>query len=174
MTKNALALFLFAASAGLCQTQDKPDTLQALLTEVHQLRQAIQTMTVASQRVQIALYSLQMQDAAVARESVRFDAVHEKCVAGEAQRQKLASDIQTVEGELSAGTVSPDVAKALQVELRDSKRLLESKSTEVQLCQAAEVEASSRFRNEQSGLADLKERIQRLDQGLEKAAGADK
>jgi len=174
MTKNALPLLLFAVSSGLCQTPDKPDTLQALLAEVHQLRQAIQTMTGASQRVQIALYSLQMQDAAVARETARFDAVHEKCVVEEGQRQKLATDVQAAESDLSSGTVSPNLVKELQAELREGKRQLESKSTEVQLCQAAEAEASSRLRNEQAILAELKEHVQRLDQALEKAAGADK
>ena len=83
MIKNAFALVLFAVSSGLCQTPEKPDVLQSLLTEVHQLRQDIEAMTVASQRVQIALYALQMQDAVVARATLRFDSIHDKCAAAE-------------------------------------------------------------------------------------------
>jgi hypothetical protein len=55
-------VMLFIASDGLCQTPVKEtDTLQSLLAEVHQLRMDIEAMTVASQRVQIALYELQKE-----------------------------------------------------------------------------------------------------------------
>jgi hypothetical protein len=56
------SVMLFIASHGLCQTPVKEtDTLQSLLAEVHQLRMDIEAMTVASQRVQIALYELQKE-----------------------------------------------------------------------------------------------------------------
>ncbi len=90
MTRNAFALVLLAVSIGRGQTAEKPEILQSLLTEVHQLRQDIEAMTVASQRVQIALYALQMQDAVVARSTLRFDSIHDKCVAAESEHQKLA------------------------------------------------------------------------------------
>ena len=172
--KNALALLLFAASNVLCQTPDRPDTLQALLTEVHQLREAIETMTVASQRVQIALYTLQVQDAAVARDTARFDAVHDRCLAAEAQRQKWASDVQKVESDLTGGTAPQEQAAETQAVLTEYKRQLESKATEVQVCQSTEAEASIRLRNEQATLGDLQERIQRLDKELAKTGGTDK
>jgi hypothetical protein len=70
---------MLAASNGLCQTPAKEvDTLQSLLVEVRQLRQDIESMTVASQRVQIALYGLQIQDAAVARAAQRLDDARNK------------------------------------------------------------------------------------------------
>ncbi len=60
MTKIVLAAMLCVASGGLCQTPPKePETLQSLLVEVHRLRQDIEAMTVASQRAQIALSTLQ-------------------------------------------------------------------------------------------------------------------
>ena len=52
-------------------------------------------MTVASQRAQIALYALQMQDGVVARATLRFDNIHDKCVAVESERQKLTAEIQS-------------------------------------------------------------------------------
>ena len=84
MSKIAFIMVsLFAASAALCQTPAKEsDTLQSLLMEVHQLRQDIEAMTVASQRVQIALYTLQMQDAAVARTTQRLDEARNRCKGG--------------------------------------------------------------------------------------------
>jgi chromosome segregation ATPase len=171
MIRNAVALVLFAVSSGVCQTSEKPDVIQSLLAEVHQLRQDIEAMTVASQRVQIALYSLQMQDAAVARETLRFDGIHNKCSVAESERQKLASDAQAEETELASGTLSPDRAKQAQAILSELKHQVESKSAEAQSCQATEAEASSRLRSEQATLSNLQERIQRLDKALEKLGG---
>ena len=65
MRKIAIAVMFFGTSAGLCQTPAKePDALQALLTEVHHLRQDIEAVTVASQAAYAdrTSYSLQMQD----------------------------------------------------------------------------------------------------------------
>jgi len=54
-------------------TPGDSQTLQALLSEVRQLRQDLQTTTIAAQRAQILLYRLQGQEAAVARASQRID-----------------------------------------------------------------------------------------------------
>ncbi len=75
-TTIAFAVMMFVALPGYSQTPVRDaNTLQALLDEVHQLRQAIEGMTAASQRVQIALYGLQMQDGAVDRATQRVDNV---------------------------------------------------------------------------------------------------
>ncbi len=174
MIKNAFALVLLAVAIGRCQTPEKPDVLQPLLTEVHQLRQDIEAMTVASQRVQIALYSLQMQDAVVARATLRLDSIHDRCVAEESAHQKMASDIQSEETAVASSSLSEDSAKQIQAGISERKRLAESKSAEVQSCQSLEAQAANRLQAEQATLADLQERIHRLDKALEKLAGGDK
>lgn len=59
MKQIAAAAMLLVATNGLCQLPQKDnDTLQSLMGEVHQLRRDIEAMTVASQRVQVALYQL--------------------------------------------------------------------------------------------------------------------
>jgi len=174
MIKNAFALVLFAVSIGRCQTPEKPDILQSLLTEVHQLRQDIEAMTVASQRVQIALYALQMQDAVVARATLRFDSIHDKCVAAESEHQKLASAVHSEETILASRSFSADDAKQFQAGISEEKRLAEAKLAEMQSCQSMEAQAASRLQAEQATLADLQERIHRLDKALEKLAGGDK
>ncbi|MEP6716027.1 MAG: hypothetical protein ABJC09_10670 [Terriglobia bacterium] len=61
-------------SEGLCRTPPKEGAaLPTLVLEMRQLRQAIEARTLVSQRVQIALYTLQMQDAAVARDAHAVD-----------------------------------------------------------------------------------------------------
>jgi chromosome segregation ATPase len=175
MGKIALAVMLFTASDGLCQTPAKePDTLQALLVEVRQLRQDIEAMTVASQRVQIALYALQMQDAAVARAVQRMDDARNKRSGAEANRDRTASAIQALESKLASGTLGEAEAKGLKEELSQMKSQIEPLTAELQTLQAAEAEASSQLRSEQAKLADVQDRIGRLDKTLDKLAAAGK
>jgi hypothetical protein len=56
MRSITLAVLSLMSSAARCQTPaNDRDTLQLLLAEVHQLRQTMETLTVTSQRLQIAL-----------------------------------------------------------------------------------------------------------------------
>jgi hypothetical protein len=87
MKQFAAAAMLLVATNGLCQSLPKDnETLQSLMSEIHQLRMDIEAMTVASQRVQIVLYQLQMEDAAVARATQRIDSIHDKCASTENTR----------------------------------------------------------------------------------------
>jgi chromosome segregation ATPase len=137
-----------------------------LLSEVHQLRQDIEAMTVASQRVQIALFSLQMQDAAVARSAERMEAARGRCSALAGNRDHFTREIQRTEAALSTGTLGPVETKELQIHLADTKQQTETQTAEVQTCQVAETEAASQLRNDQAKLAEIEEKIERLDKTL--------
>jgi chromosome segregation ATPase len=174
MRKIAFAVMLCAVS-GLCQTPAKePDTLQALLVEVHQLRQDIEAMTVASQRVQIALYALQMQDATAARAAQRLDSARDRRSVAEANRDHTASAIQGLESKLASGTLAESDAKEVKEALPQMKSQIEGQTAEVQTLQAAEAEALSQLRREQAKLAEVQDRIERLDKTLEKLGAAGK
>jgi hypothetical protein len=68
MNRSSILALGFLLSSTFGQTTpSESQTLQALLLEVRQLRQDLQTTTVAAQRAQILLYRLQGQEAAVAR-----------------------------------------------------------------------------------------------------------
>ena len=175
MRTTALAVMLLAASDGLCQTPAKePDALQALLVEVRQLRQDIEAMTVASQRVQIALYALQMQDAAMARAAQRLDSARDRRSGAEANRDHTASEIQGLESKLASGTTGEAEAKGFKEELSQMKSQIEPQTAELQTLQAAEAEASSQLRSEQVKLSDAQDRIERLDKTLEKLGATGK
>ena len=174
MRKIALCAIVLGVSEALCQTPARDaDTLQMLLAEVHQLRQDIEAMTVASQRVQIALYTLQIQDAAVARAAKRLDETRDRCRGQEGGRQHTASEIQRLESALAeaeaapAGKVSAGELKDGQLRLAEMKSNLEHQSAETGACQSAESEASTALRNEQARLTELQDRIARLDKALE-------
>ena len=174
MRKIAFVM-LFSVSVGWCQTPTKEaDTLQSLLAEVHQLRQAIEAMTVTSQRVQIALHALQMQDAAVTRSTQRLDEIQKRCSASEAEQQRVAGVMQRLETQLSSGTASERETKEIRAALPDLKNTSDARMMEIQACQASEAEAAGQLRNDRAKLADLQDRIERLDKSLEKQSSAGK
>ena len=65
-----VGLLFFSTACFGQTTPGDSQTLQALLLEVRQLRQDLQTTTIAAQRAQILIYRLQGQEAAVARASL--------------------------------------------------------------------------------------------------------
>src|SRR5581483_1702605 len=151
-------LFIMLAFCAMCQTPAKdPDTIQALLVEVRQLRQDIESMTVASQRVQIALYALQMQDAAVARATKRVDDVRTRLTGAEANREHLAFDYQRLEAAVNSGTLAGENLREMQQRLPQMKAELDRASNELQSQQAAEGEATSQLRTEQAKLGELQD-----------------
>jgi hypothetical protein len=132
MTRVPFAFVLFVASRGLCRTPEKPDALQSLFIEVLQLRQDIEAMTIASQRVQMALHASQIQDASVARATLRLDDVRSRCVKLVAERDKLTSEVQADETILASGSLLEQDAKQVKLQISEGKRSIETKSGEMQ------------------------------------------
>ena len=176
MKTSGLAIAVFAAATAFGQaTAKEPDTLQALLAEVRQLRQDIEAMTAVSQRVQILLYKLQTQDAAVTRSSARLNGVRARCSELENRRRNDAGDIEKMETEVSSGTLEPNQTKELQASaLANSKKILQFETADLQRCKVTESEAETQLRNDQVKLADSQERIDRLETELGKASSTAK
>ncbi len=167
MLKPAFAI-LCAAGFAQGQTPAKAvETLQALLDEVHQLRQSIDGMTVASQRVQIALHAMQLQDGAVARSSQRLNAARSRCQGLEIGRQHTLADLQRLEQAVATGTMAAAEAAVVKQQLADLRTRMESQTVETQSCQVTESEALAQFRTDQAKLQELQNRIARLDKALE-------
>ncbi len=69
----ALSLLVFSSPALGQATPAESPTLQAMLAEIRQLRQGLQTSAIAARRAQILIYRLHEQEAAVAHASQRLD-----------------------------------------------------------------------------------------------------
>ncbi len=172
MRKAILAGMLLVGLEALSQTPAKDaDTLQSLLLEVRQLRQDIEAATAASERVQIAISTMQLEDAAVARASQRVDELRNKCNGAELSRQHTTFEIQRFETALSPGAIPgreipAREMKDMQSRIEELKSSLEGQAAEVESCRAREAEASNQLRDQQAALADLKGRIEQLDKAL--------
>jgi hypothetical protein len=144
--------------------------LRALLEEVRQLRRDLQITSVAAQRVQIMLYRLQLQDAAVARAARQVEETHGKLADVAAKRQRVALNIKETE-ELRKR--SPDSAEARSMEesfLPEQKRQDEQLAKEEQTLRDREGEVAAQLRVEQEKLDSLRALLDQLDHTLESAA----
>jgi hypothetical protein len=163
---TALLAPLVLGCAAFGQTPPRePDTLQALLAEVRQLRQSIDAMMFASQRIQIALYGAQLQDAAVARAMQAVERVRNTCGAEEREVQHTVAEIQRMDSGV-ASTQGVD-AKQLQARVTELQKMLEMQRAASQSCQASQAEAEGQLRNEQTKLLEIQDKIAKLDRVLE-------
>ena len=163
------ALCIFStATLGQSASADS-QTLQALLSEIRQLRKDLQTTAVAAQRVQILMYRLQMQQALVTRAQQRVDEVRSKLAQSREGVRHFASEVEQMETVLHE-TESSANRKELESMLPARKGQLESEKTAVQEWETKEAEAVQNLRSEESKLAALEDLLDRLDRELEKSS----
>jgi chromosome segregation ATPase len=172
MKRSSLFVFGVLLSSTACFGQTAPgdsQTLQALLSEVRQLRQDLQTTTVAAQRAQILIYRLQGQEAAVARASQRLDEVRDKLARVQDERRHLATDVKQHEDFISNTENPPAQRKVLEDRLPQLKSELESRGNLEQQQLTQEIDAEQHLRAEEVKLSDLQDQLDRLDKALENA-----
>ena len=164
---SALGCLLFATTCFGQSTPSDSQTLQALLSEVRQLRQELRTATIAAQRSQILIYRLQGQEASVARASQRLDEARQKLARTQDERSHIAADIKQTEDYVN-DTYNPEAQrKALGNRLSELKTRLEFSEGDEQKDQSQEIDAEQQLRAEGTKLSDLRDQLDRLDKTLE-------
>jgi chromosome segregation ATPase len=169
MRRSWFLLFglLLTSSAVVGQTSStESQALQTLLAEVRLLRQDLRTATANSQRVQILLFRLQIQEAAVARVERRLDEAHSSLMQTQFELKRLTSEIKLRE-DLQDNSQNPAERKELEQVLPRLKAEQDSlRNTEQQL-QTRESEAEQDLRAEQGKLSALQGQLEILDKSLE-------
>ena len=165
-----LGLLFFSADCFGQTTTGDSQTLQALLSEVRQLRQDLQTTTIAAQRAQILIYRLQGQEAAVARASQRLDEAREKLTGIQAERKHATADVKRQEDFISNSENPATERKQVEGMLSQSKTRVESLENQEQQLQTREIDAAQLLRTEEVRLSDLRDQLDRLDKALENAS----
>ena len=161
-----LSLLLISPAAFSQTSSTDSQTLQALLTEVRQLRQDLRTTTVAAQRVQILLHRLQGQEASVARVQRRVDEAQSNLAQQQFELKRLTSEIKLRE-DMQSNTQNPAERKDLEELLPRLKAELESQKNAEQQWQTKQVDAEQDLRTEQAKLNVLQDQLDRLDKSLE-------
>lgn len=158
-----------ALVAGIAFGQTAPaesETLRSLLSEVRQLRQALQAMTVTVQRAQITLYRLQVQTLAVSRATQRLDEARSKVGQAERNEQRLTWQLENMEN-LQSHTEDQRERVNRELDLNRTKKELEGQTSELQQLRTTESEASAQVQAEQAKLSELQDGLERLDKTLE-------
>ena len=162
---------LFLPAAGFCQSSS-PDsqTLQALLTEVRQLRKDLLTTTAAAQRAQILLYRLQAQEGNVGRASRRVDEAKARLAASQNEQKVLTTELKRNEDALNDSTISPADRKQAEDSVSRLKTRLEQVEGEQQQRQTTQIEAENELQTERLKLNELQDQLDRLQKTLETLA----
>jgi chromosome segregation ATPase len=147
-------------------------TLQALLSEVHQLRQELRTATVAAQRAQILIYRVQAQQTVVTRLSQRIETDRSRLTGNESEQKRLAAAIRHLEDLRNAQSDAERKEKQTDEQLTQMKMRLEQVGNEEQEIQPRKIEAEEELRVEQAKLAQLHDELDRIDKALEQLSRA--
>jgi len=170
-----LAVFGLSATAFSQAATNDTQTLQALLSEVRELRQEMRFSLARIQTAQILLARLQTQQSVVTHASDRLDDARSKLDAAQNRRQQEASEFKRLEDSLSSEE-NPTQQKMIQDEIVHFKSELETSTAAEQQAQTMQNECEQQLRNEQDKLdainAQLDEIIKRISSSNEQGMGA--
>jgi chromosome segregation ATPase len=155
------------ATATFAQTTSSDSqTLQALLTEVRQLRQDLQASLTRMQSAQILLSRLQIQEVAVTRASQHLDEARSKLAEVEVAVKSEQAEIKHFEDE--APNVGERAARVDEEELKRARSDLEVSTSLEQQRQAIEIEAEQQLRTAQDKLNSLENQLDELVKDIRK------
>jgi chromosome segregation ATPase len=165
----ALSLLLFSSPALGQATLTEPQTLQALLAEIRQLRQDLQTSAIAARRAQILIYRLHVQEAAVAHASQRLDEAKSSIEQLRATRKYQELQIKRYE-DMKDRAENATQRQQFEDAITELKAQMEALVPEEQQAQMRQTELEQQSRIEQAKLDQLQDELDRLDQAVMNAA----
>ena len=163
-------LTLLAIPALLPAQTPDPDraTLQALLSEVQQLRIAIERSTLLGARTQIAINMMQVQEGRAARISQDLDKVRKDILDIQGERPKIAERLKGFE-EVLPTLINPNERRDIEAAMKQIKLDQDHLAAREQDRHARESELASQLQTEQSQLAELRARITEMQRALDNA-----
>jgi uncharacterized protein YhaN len=170
-TSVCFLLLLFKTTAVTAQTASADSQMtQAMLAEIRQLRQDLQTTAATIQRAQIVMYRLQVEGAVLDRATQRLEQARAGCNQAQQQRKLVTTQIEQAEARKRNSHSSSDqtVVEELISRLKSS---VEMWAGEEQQCQIEQVDAESQLRAEQTKMNDLQDQLDKLDKILAAYAG---
>ena len=139
---------------------DRDQTLKQLLTEVRELRLAVQRATVSNTRFQMLIERVRVGQGQVDSLSRQLVSVRSQLTKLKAEKVELAPHMKDLEDRL--GQSSGDEHAKIERTLKEFKSWLESKAAEEQQQIEAEADLSMRLQVEQSKLNELNSQLDAL------------
>jgi hypothetical protein len=161
-------LAVLALTAGVARGQSSSDhaTMQALLSEVQQLRLAMEKSLVVGPRMQLTLQRAILQDQRVARRTAQLDEVRKQIASEAAQQTKVTETIAHLDQEIST-EADADRRKQLE-DMRSALKTNLAVGPDQQL-RARESEILSALQVEQGALDDLNAKLDAIERQMEAA-----
>jgi chromosome segregation ATPase len=158
-------LAALAAGSAPAQTANADNaTLQALLSEVRQLRLTMEKSVTLGPRMQLIMQRAQLQDARVARISQQLDEVRKQIAAEAAQQADANERLAKIEQDTVAET---DAGRRAQLEdVHAHFKMVAGRGPDQQL-RARESELANALQGEQATLNDLNGKLDALERQLE-------
>ena len=142
------------------QTGSKPDqVVQELLSEVHQLRIAMQQMSVNAYRGQIMVERLRLQQESVSRLSRDLQDVRSGITELTALEPVAKERVADAEDQFERGVIGEPRVKEIRANLADLKRRIQS-------LVEREVQLSIELTQERNNLADLNKRLEEIEREM--------
>jgi predicted nuclease with TOPRIM domain len=137
--------------------------MQALLAEVHQLRQDLQTSAVAARKAQIVIYRLHVQEAVVVRAEDRLE--NAKSALAQMQRKYQVEQIKRFE-EMRDRAENAQEQKRFEDTLAQFRSQMEAFESEEPELRTKESEGEEEFNIQQAKLNRLEDQLDQLDKTL--------
>lgn len=150
-------------------TSSDSQALRDILSEIRELRHDFEKITAAGQRVQIALYRLQVQDAAVARASKIAEDAHLKLHQTSSDRKQIALFIEREQSLMESGGPVDNKRKE---QVAAFKAELEQLDRDEPQLQSRAADADAQLAREQSKLDSLRTLLDELDAVLQNTGGS--
>jgi hypothetical protein len=147
------------------QAEQAPETIVALLGEVHALRVAMEQSAIVAPRVQLTLARLNIEEQRIAQLSAQLEQVRRELTAATLESQKLAEQVPEVERILQT-TSDEKVRKSYEYEQNSLKRNLAVQARLEQQLRTRENEAAQALNTEQARWMDLNGRLDELERLL--------
>ena len=151
------------------QTNDSK-TLDALLSEVRELRLAIERSTLLATRTQLLLSQLQLQEAAVARVAQQYSEVKSEGPGATANVARITEQVKHLEeSRTSPEWSSPQKHDELESIIKQQKLNLDQATVYEQQRAARESDLALQLQQAQAQVADARARIAEMERSLDAA-----
>ena len=164
-----LSLVSFAPLSPAQSPEPQTRTMEALLSEIRQLRQDLQAAAIATRKAQIVIYRLHVQAAVVERATDRLENAKGELVQLDTQKQSLIEQIKQLE-EMKDRPENEQRRKQFEDYLSNAKANLEALAPREQEIQAKQIELEADLRTEQARWNRLQDELDRLENSPDNSA----
>jgi len=145
------------------QTTAATDVLASLLTEVHELRLAMERSATVAPRVQLTLARLNIQEQRTVVLSAQLDRIRQEQANAVLETKKLTSELEDVQKAVLQTTLDASQRRGYEFEEQGLKRKLAQQAVIDDQLRTRETEAAQLLSAEQSRWIDLNAKLDELE-----------